>query len=123
MNRRTRHLVMLAVAVVTASIASFGVYPVVERMPRLQADAGHRSVVLAARALPIGAQITERDIKVVDWPAGSPLPGAFANAKDVVNRGLLTSVLENEPITDNKVAAADTGAGLPPAIPPGMRAI
>jgi pilus assembly protein CpaB len=123
MNRRTRHLVVLVVAVVTASIASFGVYRAVERMPMRQADAGQRSVVLAARALPIGTQITERDVKVVAWPADSLVPGALTSLADVVNRGLLAAVLENEPITANKLAAANTGAGLPPAIPHGMRAI
>ena len=33
MNRRNRHLVVLAIAVVTATMASFGVYRAVERMP------------------------------------------------------------------------------------------
>ena len=36
--------------------------------------------------------------------------------------GLLTAVLENEPITVNKLAAMGA-SGLPPAIPPGMRAM
>jgi pilus assembly protein CpaB len=39
-----------------------------------------------------------------------------------VSRGLLTAVLENEPITVNKLASMGA-SGLPPAIPPGMRAM
>ena len=35
----------------------------------------------------------------------------------------MASVLENEPITASKLASAETGAGLSPAIPQGMRAI
>jgi pilus assembly protein CpaB len=48
---------------------------------------------------------------------------AFSSADAVVNRALLAPVVENEPITENKVARADAGAGLPPVIPPGMRAM
>jgi pilus assembly protein CpaB len=123
MNRRTRHLVVLVVAVVTASIASFGVYRAVERMPARPAEAESVRVVVAARAMPIGTRITEKDVKVVAWPSGSQVPGAIGTVEEVVDRGLLAPVLENEPLTSARLAAADNGAGLPPAIPPGMRAI
>ena len=62
-------------------------------------------------------------MKVLAWPGGSPIAGAIGDPKAVINRGLLTAVLENEPITVNKVAAANEGAGLSPVIPRGMRAI
>jgi pilus assembly protein CpaB len=121
MNRRTRHIVVLAVAVITASLASLGVYRMTAGLPR--SGASQVSVVVATRALAIGTLLTENDVKVVAWPAGSQVPGAIASAGEVVNRGLLTAVLQNEPITTNKVAAAHAGGGLPPAIPPGMRAM
>jgi pilus assembly protein CpaB len=73
--------------------------------------------------MPIGTKLTEHDVKVVAWPAGSMVPGAVAAAADVVNLGLIVGVLENEPITTSKLASRETGSGLPPAIPPGMRAI
>ncbi len=57
------------------------------------------------------------------WPAGSLVPGAITDLKDAVDRGLLTSVLENEPLTTTKLASLESGAGLSPAIPTGMRAI
>ena len=40
-----------------------------------------------------------------------------------MNRGVIASVLENEPVTEAKLAPLEAGAGLPPTIPPGMRAI
>jgi pilus assembly protein CpaB len=80
-------------------------------------------VVVAARALPLGAKLTERDVRVVSW-AASDRPGeSFRTVKEVVDRGLIAAVGEFEPITTAKLAPADTGAGLPPAIPRGMRAI
>jgi pilus assembly protein CpaB len=123
MNRRNRHLVVLAIAIVTASLASLGVYRATASMPSGSARPSQVPVIVAARALPIGTPLTENDVKVVQWPASSVVPGAIGDVKDVVNRGLLTAVLPNEPITANKLADAHAGAGLPPAIPPGMRAM
>jgi pilus assembly protein CpaB len=122
MNRRSRHLVVLVVAVVTAAIASFAVYRAILLAPS-QAAERHQLVVVAARPMGIGEAVTARDVRVLAWPAGSPIAGAISDPKAVVNRGLLTAVLENEPITANKIAAANEGAGLSPAIPRGMRAL
>ena len=70
----------------------------------------------------IGTELTADDVKVVAWPAGNPVPGAISDVTSAVSRGLLTAVLENEPITVNKLSS--TGAsGLSPAIPRGMRAM
>ena len=122
MNRRSRHLVVLMVAVVTAAIASFAVYRALLQRPARAAELPQQSVVVAARSMAIGTELTANDVKLVAWPAGNPIPGALADVKSAVNRGLLTAVLENEPITVNKVASMGT-AGLPPAIPRGMRAM
>jgi pilus assembly protein CpaB len=60
---------------------------------------------------------------VVDWPSRNPVAGAFSDPKELVNRGLISAIAENEPITVTKVASLEAGAGLPPVIPEGMRAI
>jgi pilus assembly protein CpaB len=122
MNRRTRHLVVLVIAVVTASLASFGVY---RAMGQLPFGPGERvqPVVVAARPLVIGTQLTEDDIKIQQWPSDSLVPGAISDAKEAINRGLLVAVLENEPLTSSKLASRESGAGLSPVIPPGMRAM
>ena len=122
MNRRTRHIIVLAVAVVTASVASFGVYRAMAQLPARQNDQTLQ-VVVAARPLVIGTQLTEKDLKLVSWPAGNKVPGSITDIKDALNRGILAAVMENEPLTTSKLASAGSGAGLPPAIPPGMRAM
>jgi pilus assembly protein CpaB len=122
MNRRTRHIVVLAIAVITASIASFGVYRAMAQMPAQRVEP-MKAVVVAARPMVIGTAITANDVKLVDWPSGSLVPGAITDIKAAVDRGLLTSVRENEPLTTDKLASIESGAGLSPAIPPGMRAI
>jgi pilus assembly protein CpaB len=123
MQRKTRHLVVLVVAVATATIASVGVYRAVERMPVREVPIAHQSVVVAARALPIGTQLTAQDVKVVAWPAANTVVGAFGSIREVVDRPLVASVVENEPLIAAKLAPREGGAGLPSAIPRGMRAI
>ena len=123
MNRNKRTAVVLAVAVLMAAIASLGVYRIVTAMPARQAEVTTISAVVAAHPLSLGTRLTADHVKVVAWPASSPVPGSFTKVEDVVNRGLITTVAENEPLTDGKLAPLEAGAGLPPSIPPGMRAI
>jgi pilus assembly protein CpaB len=123
MTRQTRTSVVLAVAVVTATIASAGVYRAVRSIPVREVEVAHKFVVLAARPIPLGARLEAPDLKLVGWPASSPLPGAFTRIEDAVGRGVVMPVSENEPIIEAKLAAVDAGAGVSPAIPPGMRAM
>jgi pilus assembly protein CpaB len=51
------------------------------------------------------------------------VPGAFTDVQTVVNRGVIATLAENEPVTSYKVAGPEAGAGLPPVIPQGMRAV
>ena len=55
--------------------------------------------------------------------APSAIAGAFNDPKDVMGRGLILPVIQNEPILPMKLASKDAGAGLPPAIPAGLRAV
>jgi pilus assembly protein CpaB len=113
----------MAVATVTAGIASFGVYAAVKSIPVREVEVAHTFVAVAAHNLPTGARITEKDVKLVAWPAKSPVSGSFSELKPILDRGLVAAVGENEPFTETKLAPIGSGAGLPPSIPPGMRAM
>jgi pilus assembly protein CpaB len=123
MNRNTRTLVVLAVAVLMAALASFGVYMAVRSMPVREVEVARAQAVVAARPLPVGMMVTKDDVKIVPWPAANQVPGAFTDVARVVNRGIIVAVAENEPLTETKLAAVGTGAGLPPTITEGMRAV
>ena len=79
--------------------------------------------IVAAQPIPAGTLITKDLLKAVAWPADSQMPGSFSDARQVVDRGAIVSLAVNEPLTESKLAAVGAGAGLPPTIPPGMRAI
>jgi pilus assembly protein CpaB len=80
-------------------------------------------VVVAAADLDIGAEIGRDDIRIIEWPATSVPNDAIGTADEVVGRGLIVPVVQNEPILPGKLASKEAGAGLPPAIPPGLRAV
>jgi pilus assembly protein CpaB len=123
MNRQTRTLVVVLVAVATASIASFAVYKAITKIPVRQVEIATRHAVVASAAMPMGTRLTSDSVKVVDWPERTPLHDGFATIESVVGRGLVAAIGENEPITESKLAPREAGAGLPPAIAPGMRAM
>ena len=71
----------------------------------------------------MGTLLTEEHVKVAYWPASTPVQGAFTDKQQVIARGLLASVVENEPLTNTKLAPPNTGGGLPPQIKENYRAI
>jgi len=123
MKKQHRTLIVMAVAVVTAGLASFGVYRAVQQMPVREVEVASMHVVVAAQALPVGARLVAKDLRVVAWPSRNPVSGSFSDPKELVDRGVITPIGENEPITESKVASREAGAGLSPIIPSGMRAI
>lgn len=125
MARRTRPFLLLLLAVVTGGVAAAVALRYLQRQatPLMATEPAKAQVVVAARALPLGALVAERDVKTLEWSGGAVPVGYFAAPKEVVGRGLLGPVQENEPILASKLAAQGMGGGLPVIIDEGMRAI
>jgi pilus assembly protein CpaB len=123
MNRTTRTVVVVAVAVFVAAVASYGVYLTILRMPVREVEVRSVFQVVAAHDMPMGTMVTKDYVKLVPWPASSPVDKGFTTIESVLNRGLITPVVANEPLTEYKLAPLESGAGLPPSIPDGMRAV
>jgi pilus assembly protein CpaB len=77
--------------------------------------------VVAARDLAVGALIQEADLKMAGF-AGALPKGAVLKRDTLLNRGVVSSIYEDEPVTDNRLASKGSGGGLAATIPPGMRA-
>lgn len=119
---RNRLIIGLAAAILFAFILSAYVYR------QLKIAAGNRPVeaqhiVVAAEALQIGARVDASNLRLIPWPTGEPIAGMFTRIEDCAGRALINSVIENEPILEAKLAPRSAGAGLPAAIPEGMRAL
>lgn len=123
MNRGVRTAVVLVIALVMATLASYALYLAVQSMPVREVEVNSVPVVVATQDLPVGTMLTADHVKVAQWPASNPVSGGFAEVTNVSDRGLIAPVVMNEPITEVKLAPREAGGGLPPSIPLGMRAI
>lgn len=120
---RLRVFIVLVFAITAGGVLAFATYNYVQRAPAKTVTIPTRPVVVAAADLDVGAALGKDDIRIIDWPANAVPAGAFGNPDEVMGRGLILPVIQNEPILPNKLASKDAGAGLPPAIPPGLRAV
>lgn len=123
MNRRNRTLTVLLIAVALASAASYSVFRMIQNIPVREVEVASVHVAVASQSLPMGTRLSKEHITVIGWPSSSPLKGSFDSAEAIIGRGLIQAVAANEPLTESKLAPVEAGAGLPPSIPPGMRAL
>jgi pilus assembly protein CpaB len=123
MSRGLRTLIVLLIALGAAGAATFMVYRAVKNVPVRRVEVAQMQIAVAAAPIPVGTIVTRDKIKMVGWPAGSPVAGAFTSIDAAVDRGAVVSIDQNEPLTESKLAPKDAGGGLPPTIPIGMRAL
>src|SRR5438876_9096634 len=120
---RMRVFIVFALAIGAGSVFAFATYNYVSKAAGKTTAMPTTPVVVAASNLDIGVELAPNDIKVVDWPSASVPTGALESVGEAVGRGVIMPIVENEPILPIKLASKDAGAGLPPAIPPGFRAV
>ena len=120
---RMRVFMVFVLAMTAGGALAFGTYNYMQHLPTKAASIPTRPVVVAASDLDIGAELRREDIRIIDWPANGVPANSISDPKDVIGRGLVLPVIENEPFLPMKLAAKDAGAGLPPVIPPGLRAV
>jgi pilus assembly protein CpaB len=125
MRKKSRPWFMLLLALTSGIVAALlALRYLRERTTPLMASEPRRAnIVLTARSLPVGAVLTEQDLKVVSWPGDAVPSGYIRSVKDAVGRGVITPVAENEPLLEAKVSTKDAGGGLPIIIRDGMRAV
>ncbi len=91
--------------------------------PSLEAETRAGYVVVATRELQVGSVLNPGDVRLVEWPGTMMPAGYLAAAEAAVGRGIITTVQENEPLLESKLAPTGTGGGLPVLIAEGMRAV
>ena len=120
---RMRVFLVLLLAIGAGSVFAFATYNYVKNIPANVVEIPTLPVMVAATDLDIGAEITAENVRTINWPKNSMPKFAFAEPKDVIGRGIIMPMIENEPFLPMKLAGKDGGAGLTPAIPPGLRAV
>lgn len=120
---RMRVFMVFVLAVTAGGALAFGTYNYMQHLPAKSISIPTRPVVVAAADLDIGAELRREDIRIIDWPVNAVPANAISDPKEVIGRGLILPVIENEPFLPMKLASKEAGAGLPPVIPPGLRAV
>ena len=121
--KRPRVLLVLLVALAAGGGLAYGTYNYLANVPVETVSLPTQPVVVAEAPLRLGAEIQMSDLRVVDWPLDSVPSGAFGDPSEIVGRGVILGMVRHEPILDAKLAAVGAGAGLPPVIPAGLRAL
>jgi len=120
---RIRVLLVLVLALSAGGALAFATYSYVQKLPARTVSLPTRPVVVAAADLDIGAELRRDDLRIIEWPATAVPQDAIGDPQEIIGRGLIVPVIQNEPILPLKLASKEAGAGLPPAIPPGLRAV
>lgn len=120
---RRRIFIVFVLALTAGTTLALGTYNYLQQPVAEDAAIPTRPVVVAAADLQIGAQLRSDDLRVIAWPANAAPAGAFGHPDELVGRGLVMPVIQNEPLLPMKLAPTDAGAGLPPVIPAGRRAL
>lgn len=120
---RNRLFLVLALAVLMGGGLAFATYNAINGQPVKTVTAPTQPVVVAAADLALGTELKKEDLMVVNFPVGAAPAGSFTKPNDVIGRGVISTIVKNEPVLPAKLASKEAGAGLPPVIPDGMRAV
>jgi pilus assembly protein CpaB len=120
MNQRL--LSVLAFAFIVSAGASLLLYRLLGGRVTTPVSPANTKLILAARDLEPGALIRDVDLRLGDW-SGSVPEGALQKKEDIVGRGVISPIFNNEPVVESRLAPKGGGAGLAALIPKGMRAV
>ena len=121
MDKRLITVILMAVVVALVITAIF--YQITIGRRQVQAEVPKKVLIVAEQDLPIGKVITYEDLRAMDFPAEAYPRGAFGDVEDVIDRSVVSPILENEPILAGRVTEKGAGVGLAPLIPEGKRAV
>src|ERR1700758_3018458 len=119
---RTRLLMIGFVALALGAFVSFVVYKNLQSRTAGPSEPGV-DVAVAARDIEVGAKLADADILLVKIPASSVPPNAYHKKSSIIGRGVVLPIAKGDYLLPGKLAAENAGSGLPPLIPPGVRAV
>lgn len=131
---RTSTIVMIAFAVLFGVLAVFVAQSWLnsqaeQRMKSLEANKqpmSTRTIVVAAKPLRFGNELTTAQLREVPWPENAVPDGSFAKLADLLTGGrriALTAIEPNEPVLKNKITGPGQRATLSAMLQDGLKAV
>jgi pilus assembly protein CpaB len=117
-----RYTTILFAAVLTALVATFGVYRYLQQA-KAATQVAMQPVVVAARDVTEGEKLERLSLTLVQWPAGTAPESVFTNIDSAVGRVVRLPVFKGEAIVPGRLTPPGTGPGIEVKITPGMRAM
>jgi pilus assembly protein CpaB len=117
-----RYTLVFYAAVITAAVATYGVYRVLE-VTKERSRVPMQQVVVASQDVPEGASLDRMVLTVNNWPVPTVPAGAYGSLDSVAGRVTRVAVFKGEPIVPGRLAPEGTGPGLEVKITPGKRAM
>jgi pilus assembly protein CpaB len=120
---RIRVFIVLILAVGLGGTFALATYRYIQNRPVKEVSLPTTPVVVSSANLALGTELRKEDLRVIAWPASAVPSGSFKDPQELIGRGLIQSVTENDVLLPGKLAPVGAGAGLPPVIPEGKRAV
>jgi pilus assembly protein CpaB len=111
---------LLGIALVVAIIATGVFYGLF--VNKLSSSTGSgKMVVVAAKPIPAGTVLAEKDLQSIPWPVEQTPAGTFEAAQQVAGHTVLVPLAQGEPVLATRLASSEKGGGS--GVPTGMRAV
>ena len=126
MTRPKAVIVVAAVALAFAGLASWMVYDYLHKAEEKSRASQGQQIVVAAVDIPLGSTINATHVKTAGWAKESIPPGSIADTNGCLGRVAIRSISAGEPITEAKLVPKEGAAGsgiMTYIIPPGHRAV
>jgi Flp pilus assembly protein CpaB len=112
---------LLGIALVVAIIATGVFYGLF--VNKLSSSTGSgKMIVVAARPIPAGTILAEKDVQSMPWPAEQTPTGAFDASQQVAGHTVLQPLAQGEPVLAARLASTEKDGG-GSGVPMGMRAV
>jgi pilus assembly protein CpaB len=120
MDRRL--LTVLGMSVVLALVVA-GIFYQVSSHASGPAPVAMKDMVVATESLPLGLAVKPNHVKVIKVPVNMFPKTAFTKVDDVLDRSVISGIIHDEALLEERLAPRGSGMGLLPIIPTGMRAL
>src|SRR5690606_10393220 len=101
MDKRLLTVVLAAILVALVITAIF--YQITKGGRPARAEDQKKAIVVAVADLPMGAMITDKDVRLQEYPLSNIPVGGYESIEDVVERSVTGQILANEPVIQARV--------------------
>src|ERR1051325_7658610 len=104
---RMRIFIVLVLAITAGGVFAFATYNYVQKIPGKTVTIPTKKVAVAGTDLAVGDALTQNSVRGVGWPANAAPADAISDPNQVIGRGLVMPMIQNEPFLELKMAPKD----------------